>query len=379
MLVTSDVAADARVVREATTLAEAGYAVHVIGKDVPADWAPPAGITVSSAGGGSGLRRADADGARRQLPPHLRAARWTLLPQHRNTVHRSWLAAARADASRREFDIVHAHDFNTLELGTELAAVRGARLVYDSHEFWSGRPRHGRPTPYQRSDELRSERRLGRQADAVLTVSHGIAALFRQRFRWANVTVVRNSFPLPAEPPQPPSAPGGAVYAGRIAAYRELEIIAAAAPVLKPLRVTLAGPADETYLAGFRAGPVTVRPTMPLAEVEALITSEGLALVTHSNRWVNHRLALPNKLFLAVRAGVPVIATDVDELASCVRAYGIGTLYRPGDAAGLVAAARTVVARYDEYVGRVREAAPALSWQSDGAALLGVYAGLGRP
>jgi glycosyltransferase involved in cell wall biosynthesis len=299
-----------------------------------------------------------------------------LLPQHRNRVHRAWLTAARVDALGRDADVVHAHDFNTLELGADVASRKGARLVYDSHEFWSGRPRHGRPTPYQRAAELRTERRLGAKADAVITVSYGIAELFRDRFGWSNVTVVRNSFPLPETAPEPPDRPGGAVYAGRIAAYRELETVAAAAPMLQPLRVTLAGPADETYLASYQPGPITVRPTMPLPEAEALITREGLALVTHSNRWVNHRLALPNKLFLAVRAGVPVIATDVDELASCVRAYGIGALYRPGDVAGLVAATRTVMERYDEYVARVRAAAPALSWQSDGAALLGVYEGL---
>ena len=42
-LVQSAVAGDARVLREAQALAAAGYAVHVIGRDVPEDFVPPSG------------------------------------------------------------------------------------------------------------------------------------------------------------------------------------------------------------------------------------------------------------------------------------------------------------------------------------------------
>lgn len=412
MLVLTSVATDTRVVREATTLVGAGHQVHVIGKEVPVDYLPPAGVTVSSADAASVFRRAgisatatasgqvapttgvptrapevedgepasvsEAESRRSQLPPHLRAARWALLPQHRNSAFRTWAKAAEAEAGAHEFDVVHAHDFNTLELGARLATARGVPLVYDSHELWSGRPRVGRPTPMQKAREARIEAELGAGAAAVITVGEAVAEALRRRYGWSHVTVVRNTFPLSAFVADGTSGemeprPVGAVYAGRIAPYRELETIIAAARMLPELPVTLLGPADETYLAGLDLGPVTVRSALPVDKVDALLRDAGIALVTHSSRWENHRLALPNKLFHAVKAGVPVVGTDVPELSRVVRRYGLGTLYQPGDADGLACALRDVAARYPDFLAAVRAAAADLSWERDAAVLLGVY------
>ncbi|UGQ09518.1 glycosyltransferase [Yinghuangia sp. ASG 101] len=385
MLVITTVATDTRVVREASTLADAGHHVHVIGRGVPEEWTPPPGVTVSSVGGASVFQKAGApvgaERAGRRLPPHMRAARWALLPQHRASAFAAWARAARGDARARAFDVVHAHDFNTLELGAELARERGVPLVYDTHELWSGRPRVGRPTPVRAAREAKIEGELGHRAAAVITVGAGVADALRARYGWRHVTVVQNTFPsgTAAADVAIPDAPEGAVYAGRIAPYREIEAIVGAARGLPDVRVTLVGPADETYLAALDRGPCDVRTALPVDEVDALLRRAGLALVTHSDRWENHRLAMPNKLFHAIRAGVPVVATDVQELARVVREHGLGTLYRPGDAASLAAAIREARDRYPELLAGVRAAEPLLSWEHDAKVLLGVYAALPAP
>jgi glycosyltransferase involved in cell wall biosynthesis len=116
-----------------------------------------------------------------------------------------------------------------------------------------------------------------------------------------------------------------------------------------------------------------VRPPVGTEEVTDLLTAAGLVLVTHSDRWENHRLALPNKLFHAVRAGAPVVATDVGELAATVRAHGIGTLYRPGDAQDLRRAVVEAVEGYAVLRKRVRAASAELGWEADARVLLDVY------
>jgi glycosyltransferase involved in cell wall biosynthesis len=397
MLVWTDVAGDARVKREAAALVAAGNEVHVIGRNVPADFVPPSGVTVSSATMSSAFRRGPGPGAAqaastdgtaagqpagsagRRLSPSLRAARWLLLPEHVRSSLRSWTSPARRDAEARRFDVVHAHDFTTLELGAALAQARGIPLVYDTHEFWYGRPRVGRPTPLRRLRERRSERHAGGRAAAVITVGDGIAELLAERYGWNDVRVVRNSFPLPGDMPLPvPGTPAGAVYAGRVAPYRELETIAAASRRLAGLSVTIMGPADPTYLASFDPGLATLEPAHTETEVTNRLRAAGLALVTHSNRWVNHRLALPNKLFHAVHAGVPVIATDVPELRRVVTEHGIGVLYRPGDPESLATAVQSAVNHYPDLVTAVRRAAPQLSWKPDEQVLHQVYAELSQ-
>jgi glycogen(starch) synthase len=217
--------------------------------------------------------------------------------------------------------------------------------------------------------------KLGHEAAAVMTVGDGIAAALRDDYGWTHVHVVRNTFePRVAEAPGL-AQPAGAVYAGRLAPYRELEVIAAASRQLE-LPVTLVGPADPTWLADFDPGAATVNPPTSLEDVDRLLAGAGLALITHSDRWRNHRLALPNKLFHAVRVGVPVVATDVGELAETVREYGLGQLYRAGDHHDLVRAVRSTIADYAMYRASVADAIPALSWQRDESVLLDVYDGL---
>ena len=376
MLVWTDVATDNRVLREAETLVAAGHSVHIIGRHVPEEFRPAPGITVSSAGGSSALKRAAGDRTSRPLPAPARVARWVLMPTHVASAHRAWVQRGRADAAGREFDVVHAHDFTALPLGAELARGRGVPLVYDTHEYWYGRPWSGRPTPLVRRRERVEEARLGSTAAAVITVGQGIADQLNTLHGWRDVTVVRNTFP-PTDPalrtPALPERPAGAVYAGRIAPLRDLETLVAAAAELAPLQITLVGPADDTYLAQLDPGPTQVLPAVSVAEVDRLLRTAGLALVTLADRGDNHRLAQPNKLFHAIRAGVPVVAADIEQLAQVVRQYGIGTLYRPGDARSLAGAVREAVRRYPELLEAVGAAADELSWTRDGAALVGVY------
>lgn len=378
MLVMTSVVTDTRVLREATTLAAAGHLVHIIGKSVPADFVPPAGVGVSSVGASSVFRaEGGASLSGRSLAPHVRFARWLLLPQHRNSAFSRWAVGALADARGRQFDVVHAHDFTALGIGSTLANERGVPLVYDSHELWTGIPREYRPTPLQDRRERRQEARWGGGTVAVVTVGEGVAQALREQYGWENVTVVHNTFPEldEAELPTLPSAPTGAVYAGRVGAYRELETVAAASDLVD-LPIRIIGPCDNTWLAAFDRHRATVSPAEPLAEVSRDIAGAGLALVTHSDRWRNHRLAMPNKLFHAVSLGVPVVGTDVGELGKTVRRFGVGLTYPPGDAAGLADAIGKVREEYPRFVAQVSDARASLSWEADAARLRTVYATL---
>ncbi|WP_026876239.1 glycosyltransferase [Jiangella gansuensis] len=381
MLVQSPVAGDSRVLREAATLVEAGHEVHIVGRDVPAGFDAGPGVTVESVsrsrgmrppGAPAGLAASSAAGPRAAV---RRTGRWLLLPEHRDRTERHWRqAAAKLLADRPAFDVVHAHDYNTLELGVQLADQWSAGLVYDSHELWFDRGLPGRPTPVSRLRGRRHEAQLAARAASVLTVSEGIAQRLRGR-RLPDVRVVRNTFPLgDRDVPQLPDRPAGLAYAGRIGPGRDLEAVVGAAAQLKPLRTVLAGPADPGYR--FDPSGVEVLPPMSLVEVDRLYQELGVAVVTLTDTCLNHRLALPNKLFHAVRAGVPVVAANLPELHSVVLRYGIGRLYQPGNASSLATAVSAVAADYADHVEAVRSARPALAWEQDARVLAETYADL---
>jgi glycosyltransferase involved in cell wall biosynthesis len=137
------------------------------------------------------------------------------------------------------------------------------------------------------------------------------------------------------------------------------------------------GSVDPNYRLDL--GPVQKVPETSIDEVDRVLQDSGISLVTLTNTCENHRLALPNKLFHAVRAGVPVVAADLPELRAVITKYHLGTLYEPGNAASLTAAVRSLIDDYSGYVAGVRAAADELNWEHDSELLVSAYSTLTKP
>jgi glycosyltransferase involved in cell wall biosynthesis len=89
----------------------------------------------------------------------------------------------------------------------------------------------------------------------------------------------------------------------------------------------------------------------------------------------NHEMALPNKIFEYMHAGLPIVVTDLRELGSFVRKHGLGEGFRSGDPADMAARVEKVLANPEPY----RRAAldPALrteySWERQAEVLIAMY------
>ncbi|AXV06408.1 glycosyltransferase [Euzebya pacifica] len=114
-------------------------------------------------------------------------------------------------------------------------------------------------------------------------------------------------------------------------------------------------------------------------DVDQIYAQNGLAFIPLTDDCMNHRFALPNKLFQAVRAGVPVVAADLPQLREVVRAQGVGTLYTPGDRDSLVRAVQSAIDGHERHLRAVAVAAEQFSWTRDAAVLRQTYRGLLRP
>lgn len=378
MLVATSVAGDTRVLREAECLVNDGYEITIVGRNVPLDFQAPRGISILTASSGSGLRpSAMGSLTTKKLSPHLRLVRWFLLPLHRKRSFQTWAEGAYKIASPLTFGVVHAHDFTSLELGARLAKEHNVPFIYDSHEWWLGRQRQYRPTPIIDGGEARLEARLGAKAAAVITVGESIAQLMRTRRGLKNVFVVRNSFPRSEDDSdEVTTPPRGIIYAGRIDAYRELEVTMDVAPKIS-LPICWMGDHENQWSASHvpqaRRLGIEVLASQTIEAVTSAMQNAGLVFVTHSNQFESHRLALPNKLFHAVHAGVPVIATDVTELARVVRQYDIGELYEPGNPKSMEDAISRAISRHSELIRNVKAAKTELSWERDADVLRGIY------
>lgn len=364
MLSKSVYATDVRVRREAETLAAMGHRVTVV--CLGSDESAAGGVNVIGLGELTGLK------GRGRFPRTgvYAAARWMLLPNHRRISNTQFATGVRQAVQLLDIDadVVHAHDFPALEAAALLDVTDHARLVYDSHEYWRGMTRYGRPDPIAGALDRRRESRLAQKADAVITVSEGAARLLREALRVDQVVVVRNTFPINPDL-SPPETPRGAVYAGRIGSGRDLETILSAS-VWDGLDLHLIGPSDDSIDI---PRWVSAHPPAPLQHVDGLLASAGIALVPLTKGPQNHDVALPNKLFQAISLGVPVVAANLPEMADLVRTHHLGEIYEPGDPQSFDEAIGGVVDRYQALVDSVRRAAPSFDWSQDSLALKSTY------
>jgi glycosyltransferase involved in cell wall biosynthesis len=146
------------------------------------------------------------------------------------------------------------------------------------------------------------------------------------------------------------------------------------------------GPPFEEYRVRAAALPhadrVHLVPGVLPDELLPWVASADVVAVTIEGSTLNHRLATPNKLFEALAAGVPVVASDFPAMAPIIRRTGAGVLCNPDDPADVARAIRSILEapapEREAYRERALAAArDTYNWERQADAYLGVYRRLG--
>lgn len=293
-------------------------------------------------------------------------------------------------------DIVHAHDFPMVGIAVRYAqraraAGRTVRTVYDAHEYTAG---VALPDPRRTVGYLHLEREHIKGADAVTTVSSQIAVRLQQDHGLPTLPAVVLNVPLQRELPDSsvgdvrqltgvaPATPL-VVYSGNIAPERRLDLLVRAVGALDTVHLVIVSDAPSPRLDPYRkiaedggfASRVHVVPYAPPDRVAEYLSTASLGVHPLSDDHLNHHLALPNKLFEYLHAGLPLVVSSNPTMAEFVTSHGLGEVFRAGDADDLAEKISKVLEVPDSY----REAAsdPALiarySWQGQEPVLHQVY------
>ena len=285
MIVWNSFQNDARVLKEAETLAGQGHRVTVFALlqpgETPAHQVLAEGLEVVRVSrtplralrrlfqpdGSRPPREVAAGGGGAFVDTPLRSSRLRRAGEivSRSAIH---LGLFRAMVASRP-DVVHAHDVNTLPTAWAAARRAGARLVYDAHEISTDREGYR---------ELRgpiawAEGRLMPRADATITTTEMRAKFFARAYGVPRPLVLQNRprFAEPARGTRIRDRLGLAdalpvvLYQGGLQPGRGLEDLVAAVPALPPchlvfigggrLLAALAGMAAERGLAELRPLP----------------------------------------------------------------------------------------------------------------------------
>jgi glycosyltransferase involved in cell wall biosynthesis len=343
-----------RLVKEADALAEAGYEVLVIAPDfskpareADADFSDRPWHVVASPQFGPDapwlirsrelVRRHAARilvrGGRLEYPFIIRAAWHSSTPD---------LVAA---AKRVKADLYIAHLLAALPAAAIAARLHGARYAFDAEDFHLGDPPDGQAHELERRMTRCIEGRYLSGCAYVTAASPGIADAYKQTYGINQPATVLNVFPR-AEAPRGPrhkgtAEPGPSVYwfSQTIGPNRGLECavraigLARSRPHLYLRGILAAGFSDQLQILVNEAGVtdrVHVLSPAPSCEMARLAAVYDLGLSGETGHTPNRRIALTNKLFTYLLAGLPVVASRVAshvsfaaEAGSAVRLYTV--------------------------------------------------------
>ncbi|GIG09068.1 hypothetical protein Cco03nite_57680 [Catellatospora coxensis] len=305
-------------------------------------------------------------------------------------------------------DLIHANDFRMLGVGARAAGRLRAsghpvKLVWDAHEFlpginpWMNNPRW-------HPAQLAHERMYAPHADAVVTVSEGLAELLQREHKLPRLPEVVLNAPGGDEPGSAEEVPTGlrescgidpaapvAVYSGAAAPQRGLGIMVEALPQLPGVHAVFVVPRPNApYLQQLKArarelGVAERVHALPYVHHQHVVrflagADVGVIPILH---YPNHEIALITKFFEYSHARLPLVVSDVRMMAETTRATGQGEVFRAEDLADYVRAVREVLADPQRY--RAAYDKPSLlenwTWEAQAQVLDGIYTRLvpGRP
>ncbi|MBN8593358.1 MAG: glycosyltransferase [Anaerolineae bacterium] len=372
VIVDNAVREDGRVRKEAASLARAGWRVLTLGIDANNDNEYPADAVL--------------DGVPVQLiKPDILSGLQGKIGKAARVFQGYWLLARRLQQIKAR--VYHVNDFTGL-LMMALAGLWDRTFIYDAHELYFERSVKGgrTPTRFMLSLLRPLEGWMARRAAGTITVGDQLANWLADHLRIKRPVVVRNVVDVRSdgEPVPMPRQAGERIigHSGRITHGRHLPELVEALRYL-PEHVSLALVGDGTLWpvlerqaeklgVGHRLRrvhpmtPQTMAPTMAQADAAVvIITSDA----------TSYHFALPNKLFESIAAGLPLVVTDIPEVAGLVRQYDLGVILSSVEPEALARAIEAVLepeanARYRANALRARES---LTWEAEEAKLVGLY------
>jgi glycogen(starch) synthase len=287
-----------------------------------------------------------------------------------------------------------------------LPALHRMRRRHGGHAVYDSRDVYMRSRGFERMGIFKApfawmERRWARGVDAVLTVNEAYAALLAGQFGIDPPPVVRNTpdrYTLPAHRPDlirtalglPPDT-RVILYQGGLLTDRGIEQgMEAILGVENAVFVILGVGKPTKEMAELAAtdrlqGRVFFLPPVQPDRLLDWTASADVMLMAIQPTSVNHRFTTPQKLWEAIAAGVPVVASDLPGMAEVVRETGCGVLVEATDPADVARGIRAIVDASAEDREAMRERTwragqERYNWQHETETLLALYRDLlGQP
>jgi glycosyltransferase involved in cell wall biosynthesis len=283
-------------------------------------------------------------------------------------------------------DVVHVCDVSGLSTARR-AARRGARWIYDAHE-----PKRHAGEGNRDEARRRQVTEHASHADAVIATDAPLAEILVKELDLPRMpALVHNTPPLRAGPAPRPGLREAAgvtaqdpllVYTGVLTTRRRLTVVVEAMATLAEVQLALVVSPEDPLVRELldRAEELAVSdrvrlvPKVPPESVVPFISEADVGVFPLA-RYPGGDLALPNKLFEYLHAGLPMVVSDSPAMADFVRRHGLGEVAPVDDARTWAQAIERALQppHYRDRVSQWEALKEEWCWERQAERLVGVY------
>lgn len=285
-------------------------------------------------------------------------------------------------------DIHLANDLDTLLANYLAAKLKKRTLVYDSHEYYTEVPElKGRK--HVQKFWLRIEQWIFPKLKYVYTVNQSIARIYEDLYR-VPVKVVRNlpeseeiAKILCREELGLPTDKFIVILQGSgINIDRGGEELVEAMAYLPECFLVIVGSGDVIEQLKSQSkirklsGRILFRPKMPYDEMMQYTLNADLGVTLDKDTNLNYRYSLPNKIFDYMKAGIPVLSSNLPELRRIIEEYQIGTIvtsHNPEEIARAIERVRSNPVQCRQWSENTKFAKSVLNWQNQEEVLASIF------
>lgn len=280
------------------------------------------------------------------------------------------------------------NDLDTLPANFMAHKFKSVPVIYDSHEYYTETPELVNRRVVQGIWE-RIEGLIFPKLNDIITVNDSIAHLYEQKYG-KKVHVVRN---IPSgkasktrvsrqELGLPEDKKIVILQGAGLNIQRGAEEAIAAMKYLEHTVLLIAGSGDviET-LKSISTQPgiinkVIFKDKMPYHQLMSYTANADLGLTLDKDTNLNYRYSLPNKLFDYIHARIPILASDLPQIARIVRKYNIGRItdsHHPEKLALLMEEMLNNEAEQIQWQQGLARASVELTWENEEKILQEIY------
>jgi len=285
-------------------------------------------------------------------------------------------------ASQFSPNVFIAADLPMLAVARKAAQRCGAKLIYDSHELYTEQGFSER----ERQQWISIEKKHIHACDAVITVNDSIARILEKTYTLQKVEVILNATKVEGRTPVKTAIFHDAfqlskdrkilLFQGALFPGRNLDALIEAMHYVKDRSIALIilgdGPVKSGLLNYARANRLEDRvyfhAAVPQDRLPYYTEAADGGIIPYQGFCLNNYYCTPNKLFEFISAALPILATDLPEIAKFVQSNKIGivgNMESPIKIAALIDSffsAPTTLREWRQNLMRVRQE---ISWERE--------------